>query len=270
MKKILLGAVALVAIGVVPAFAADLPAKVYAKAPPPVVVAAYNWTGFYVGGDVGGAWARTSVANNFLPSAAAFTVDNEAFKNSASSIVGSVHAGYNWQVSPSAVLGVEADWSGLRANSSSTVDWLTAGVASCSPVTSCFTTMSTNISWLASVRGRAGVLVSPNVLLYATGGVAWGRLAYAGEANNGSGYVGVFNGSSTNVGYVAGGGVEWMVAANWLVRAEYLYYSLGKGPNSSVFPAPPFGNNFDWGRTTVNTVRLGLSYKFGGPVVARY
>lgn len=254
------------------AFAADMAPRTYTKAAA-VAAPVYGWTGFYIGGDVGGAWAETSVAANFLPSPAAFTVDNEAFKNSSSSFIGSVHAGYNWQVSSIAVLGIEADASWLRANASRTVEWLTGGVVSCPPSGICTTTMSTNVSWLASVRGRAGLLASPNVLLYATGGAAWGKVDHAAVARNiANNYNAPFNGSSTNTGYVVGAGVEWMAAANWLVRAEYLYYDLGKGPSASFFPAafPPFGTNFVWDRTTLNTVRVGLSYKFGGPVVAKY
>lgn len=272
MKKILLTLIAVAAMAG-SASAADLAARPYVKAPMPAPVA--SWTGFYIGGDVGGAWARTSVANNFLPNSAKFGADNEVFNNSASSVTGSIHAGYNWQVSPQAVVGIEADWTGLKANSSATTIWTAGGAASCTfiPAASCFTTISTNLSWLATVRGRAGVLVAPNVLLYATGGVAWGKRDYFGEGSNSTDYDAVFRGSSSsNTGYVVGAGAEWMAAANWIVRAEYLHYSLGKGPNVSVFPAgfPTFGNNFSWDRTNINTVRVGLSYKFGGPVVAKY
>ena len=139
MKKILLATVALVALGAtVPALAADLGARhTYTKAPPYVATPIYNWTGFYIGGHVGGAFGGD---NNVL--APGFGSGNDG------RFMGGVQAGYDYQFAPNWVMGLEANSSFLDTGSS----FANRG--------------------LGSVTGRLGYTWGP-AMLYAKGGYAW-------------------------------------------------------------------------------------------------
>jgi outer membrane immunogenic protein len=88
----------------------------------------------------------------------------------ASSFAAGVHGGYNWQIGPRFVAGIEGDWTWTNASASFTQGWTLFGTAT--PVVGSFTTMSTKLDWLASIRGRAGYLVTPDLLAYVTGGAA--------------------------------------------------------------------------------------------------
>src|SRR5882757_6296017 len=178
MKKILLGAAALAAFAG-PAFAADMPARTYTKAPPytaPALV--YNWTGFYIGGHVGGAFTD---GTNLLGSDARF--------------LGGVQGGFDYQFAPNWVMGVEAQYS-----------WLTGG--SNGVVFPAGTLVTGNSDQLGSVTGRLGYTWGP-ALLYAKGGYAWR------DNNNLSATVGgVPAGFTTDGnhkdGYTVGAGLEYM------------------------------------------------------------
>ena len=117
MKK-LFGGIALSVLLAAPAIAADLPARMPVKAPPPVVAAVYNWTGFYVGGHVGYAWGRSKT--DVLPSDA-LDCDNgpqcETISHKTRGAFGGLHAGYNWQVN-SIVFGLEAEGGYIGAKGS--------------------------------------------------------------------------------------------------------------------------------------------------------
>lgn len=240
------------------AFAADLPVK--APAPAPL---ASNWTGFYIGGDIGGAWSRNTGTWSPLPSELAFGAFGISGGNGGNGFIGGFHAGYNWQFAPTWVAGIEGDWSWTKARGSFSQVWSADPPPGSGPVGS-FTSMSSTLDWLASVRGRLGFIVMPNLMAYATGGVAWGKFDYAGNNFNGVTYRTSAAISSTQTGYVVGGGLEWGLTNNWLLRGEYLYYRLNGSPSvvaqSVLFPAFPSG--YSWSSTSVNVARLGLSYKF--------
>ena len=119
---------------------------------------------------------------------------------------------------------------------------------------------------IATVRGRIGYVWSPNVLLYVTGGGAWGRTSYssvdvffAGCPN-----CAATSFSNTSSGYVVGGGVEWAPwSNNWVVRAEYLYYKLsGVTGTSLVVGTPIVGANPVWNNMSISSGRVGVSYRF--------
>jgi len=135
MKKFLLGTVALIAMGAtVPALAADLAARPYTKAPAYVPAPIYNWTGFYIGGHVGGAFRGND--NNFVGG------------SNDGTFMGGVQVGYDTQFAPNWVAGLEANYSFLDTNSS---------IAN---------------RGLGSVTGRLGYTWGP-AMLYAKGGYAW-------------------------------------------------------------------------------------------------
>jgi outer membrane immunogenic protein len=123
-----------------------------------------------------------------------------------------------------------------------------------------------------------GFLAQPNILLYGTGGVAYGstsnswNAAFVAPANQ------VVNGSARDVriGWVAGAGVDWKVTRNWIVGVEYLHMEL----ESNTFGATGFGSlgctaancnfNVNAGAFKTDTVRARVTYQFGGPIVAKY
>ncbi|MGY4452924.1 opacity protein-like surface antigen [Bradyrhizobium sp. i1.3.1] len=142
MKTILLGAVALLALAA-PAAAADMQPRTYTKAPaytPPQVI--YNWTGFYIGGHVGGAFAGDS-----------------SFQSSDARFLGGVQGGFDYQFAPNWVVGIEAQYSWLPTNNNGVTFPLGTQVTS-------------NTDQLGSVTGRIGYTWGP-ALVYAKGGYAW-------------------------------------------------------------------------------------------------
>jgi outer membrane immunogenic protein len=262
MRQVLGVGAALAALIVsAPAMAADLPFK----APPPVAAPAPTWTGFYVGANVGGVWTHSDGTWNPLPSPATFNANALTGAIDASGVAAGVHGGYNYQIGPSFVAGIEADWTWTDASASFTQTWTFFGTAT--PVAGSFTTMSTKLNWLATVRGRLGYLVTPDLLAYVTGGGAWGGVDYAANNFNGpgggGGYTTAVAFSNTASGYVLGGGVEWKMTSNWLLRGEYLFYRLGGASavgTIATFPANPSG--YVWSDMDVNEGRVGASYKF--------
>jgi outer membrane immunogenic protein len=273
------------------AFAADMPVKAM-KAPPPVYL---GWTGWYVGVNAGyiDSVGRTNTdATIVTTSTAANAVDmvtaaTNQFNNGPNGFLGGAQAGYNYQFSPSFVAGVEADIQGtsLSRDFSATV----AAGQPFSPSWVTTTNVSNRLDYLGTLRGRVGVTPTPNLLIYSTGGLAYGGVRSSTQiAFNNTG-VGVPPGTSsgslsdTRFGWTAGGGFEWMFSPNWTAKLEYLYYDLGSasyatgGFAADVGPTnfPGFGIDSIATRTTTrfegNIVRVGVNYKFGsGSVIAKY
>jgi outer membrane immunogenic protein len=236
MKKILLSTVALVALGAAPALAADLAARPYTKAPayaPPAPI--YNWTGFYIGGHIGGAFT----SDNSIASGVTSNDNNGRF-------LGGVQAGYDFQFSPNWVLGIEGQYSWMGGNNG-------AVAFAVGPNAYVF---SDNQRGLASVTGRLGYTWGP-AMLYAKGGYAYSDYSSSLTVNG----LGVSVDSHQD-GYTVGGGLEYMFAPNWSGKIEYQYYDFG---NVSLAPGYTVKND-------QHTVKAGLNYRFnwGGPAVARY
>jgi outer membrane immunogenic protein len=281
MKKVLLGGVALITLGLAgSAFAADMPVK----AP---VVATNTWTGFYIGVDFGGVRGmnNTESFSQTATTLGCFGTPCSAFDPVTFQSIhhwgetGGVHAGYNLQLSPSWVVGVEADWNKTALGNSPGQLYLTTGGGVVPPcivgvpgaVGTCHgLLMSNNLNWTATARGRIGFTFG-SAMLYATGGGAYASEEMTGQvaaANFGSFSIS----TSTNhnsAGWVAGGGLEVMATANWLVRLEYLRYALNSGTTTVVqcsscnvigaFSGP---GNFTWSNTTLDVIRGAVSYKF--------
>src|SRR5882672_154783 len=238
MKRLLLGAVALVVFAA-PAAAADLQARPrpYTKAPAYTAPeAVYNWTGFYIGGHLGGAFAG-----------------NNSLEGSGGRFLGGVQGGFDYQFAPSWVVGAEAQYSWLANNNNGVL--FPGG-----------TLVTTKNDQLGSVTGRFGYTWGP-ALLYAKGG-------YAFRDNNNIGVTvaGVPQPFTTNGrhqdGYTVGAGLEYMFAPNWSAKAEYQYYNFGS-TTFTTGPADILGTRF---RNDEHTVKAGINYRFGwgGPVAARY
>jgi outer membrane immunogenic protein len=241
MKRIVLTA-AFAALGSASALAADLPARTYAKAQ---AAPAYNWSGWYGGLNAGWVGGSGSVSND-----ASIVSTNTAPENAeamargatnnttgtSSGFIGGGQFGYNYQFSHLFVAGFEADIQGLSGahkQSSSVTPLLDFNGNIASVVTNSTTTR--DLSYLGTLRARVGVLVVPSFLLYATGGLAYGGVksdtTIAQSVTNTDNpppstlTSGSFSG--TRVGYVVGGGGEWMLSSNWSAKLEYLHYDLG-------------------------------------------
>ena len=217
------------------ALAADLPSH---KAAPVYVPPApvFTWTGLYAGLNLGGGWT------------------NSGWNGAKGYVLGGGQIGYNLQLSPMFVAGLETDFQGAS---------------------------SRNLNWFGTVRGRLGITpFSPNLLVYGTGGFAYGEgggggnywnnaALLNGPNNNGLPVVG--NGwsgaNSVKTGWTAGGGVEWAFAPRWSAKVEYLHTDLSGN-----------GDNGWWGarvhHNRSNLVRLGVNYHFNvatpAPVFAKY
>src|ERR1700704_4663591 len=170
MKRIVLAA--LVALGSASALAADLPPRGYAKAP--AMAAANNWSGLYIGGNVGYGWGNNSTDFSFLPTPEALEADNNTTLGTRSSgVIGGAQLGYNWQIG-SLVTGLEADIQGSGIKGSARAIPTIRGTPIPDP-TSVFSSEQ-KLSWFGTVRGRLGLTVTPELLLYGTGGLAYGRV----------------------------------------------------------------------------------------------
>ena len=241
------------------------------KAPPMAAPAAiYNWTGWYVGVNGGYAWDdSTGSLSSFTPD---FTAAVTA--GGTPSFLGAKHegafgggqVGYNWQTGLW-LFGLEADIQGADIGRTSTV--LFPGGGGIVPSVS---TGRDHIDWFGTARGRVGVAVN-NVLFYGTGGLAYGGVRTTISNIFTPGTSGTFNGSSsdTRVGWAAGAGLEWGFAPNWSLKGEYLHVDLGSSNTTMFDPV-----NFPLSSATYRfhhqfeAVRVGVNYRFGGPVVAKY
>jgi outer membrane immunogenic protein len=199
MKKLLLAGVAVIALGIISASAADIqrrqmPVKAPAYVPPP----AYNWTGFYLGINGGGGWGRSDFSVPFA---------SGSFDTSGGLVGGTI--GYNWQVGQ-VVFGLEGDidWSNIR------------GSAVCGGVTVC----EIRTDWLATARGRLGYAFD-RFMPYVTGGLAVGdiKTSFAGFGDT----------HDTKAGWTVGGGIEAAISGPLTAKIEYLYVDLGR--SNSVF-----------------------------------
>jgi len=237
MKRLLLGAAAVIAFAA-PAAAADLPARTYAKAPvytPPQAV--YNWTGFYIGGNVGGAFAG-----------------GNSLEGSGGRFMGGVQGGADYQFSNNWVIGAEAQYDWMTNNNNGGVTFPAGTVVSANP------------DQLGSVTGRVGYAWGPT-LLYAKGGYAWRDNNNISVSNAGVATPFSVDGGHRD-GYTVGAGLEYMFAPCWSAKVEYQYYNFG----NSTFTAPAALGRFGSFTTDDHVVKAGLNYRFnwGGPVAASY
>ncbi len=307
MKKIALSFAAL-AVSAGSVLAADLPSRKGPPVLPPPPPPAPMWTGFYVGLNAGGTWANSngqyvavapvSVARGFprpgvstdaylAAISAAGTISGQ---NSGANggFIGGGQIGYNWQAYNSFVLGLEADIQGVAGNSGRHTFFTPAAVGDGSTFIGTHA-VNANLEYLGTVRGRLGWLFTPTLLVYGTGGLAYGGLSLNATSmiSNDifgarlSPAIGGVNFSDTQVGWTAGGGLEWMFMPNWSAKVEYLYYDLGTVRQTfslatvdNVTNANALFGGEARARVNGNIVRAGLNYHFNwgaaAPVVAKY
>lgn len=244
---------ALLAANIGAAMAADMPVK--AKAPPPVVV--YNWTGVYVGGEVGGIWGQASSSFVFPPPA--------SYGNSNSSGIGGGFVGFQYQWNR-IVLGVEAHGLGIFEQD--------LGRSACNPLAACGAGSLWGHRWgdgIWTAGGRAG-FAAGMWMPYVAGGYARTRLndtTFSAAGTVAESF------SQDRSGWYGGVGVDWTFNNNWIVGAEYRHYDFGNARGVPVTAVANVPNPADTVDTSLkaDTVTVRLSYKFGGtagPVVAKY
>jgi outer membrane immunogenic protein len=300
MKKLFLASAALVALNVgSSAFAADMPVKARRAPPPPPV---YSWTGFYVGVNAG--YGRTDTSADIVssdPASAGFLnqqgILGPAFSGSfASSFhqkgwIAGLQAGYNWQFAGNWVGGFETDIQYARITGSffNRIFFQPGAFGTSVPFD---LSSERRLEWFGTVRGRLGVLLFPNLLVYGTAGLAYGHtqasasIVLQPQPGGGLNAVNNFAGgllfvceapgagsacyagsdSRTSVGWAAGAGFEFNVWGNVTAKLEYLHVDLGGQTVKLISPSPPSspGVFIDYGfnRERVDIVRAGLNYRF--------
>jgi outer membrane immunogenic protein len=265
MKKFLLATVALSALVAAPAMAADLarPVPVYKAAPP--VVYAYSWTGCYVGGNAGGVWVNKDYSLTSVGLGAPFA-GAVAFpaiglgSHTASSGIGGVQVGCNYQFAGGWVVGIQGDYDWTRANGSHLDPF--GGL----------TTLSSNTKSLGSVTGRIGYAWD-RFLGYVKGGGAWERDrydTYFGPLTTTPGTT-FSTASETRSGWTVGVGGEYVFWKNLSAFLEYDYYDFGTKTNSFTVVTTGAIQQADI-RERKSVVKAGLNWKFdwAQPVVAKY
>lgn len=258
-----------------PALAADIPVK----APPRAVVAAFSWTGCYVGGNVG--YIRTDASAHTSPNAAApnFAAFTPAFlaMNShdygldASSVTGGGQIGCNWQAPSRWIVGLEGDFNWSGAKRSATVAYPIICFGCPTEWTAHSEALSHKLDWFSTVRARLGFPVWDRTMLYATGGLAIGHVkaSFTYRQTGGAQPAWLGEDSFTRVGWTVGGGLEHAFAGNWSVKLEYLYVDLGSSTLTATYDGNPCcaggpGSFFDAEfKTRAHVARVGLNYQFG-------
>jgi outer membrane immunogenic protein len=291
MRKLLLGGFVFVGLLTGSAMAADLPVKAPAYGTP-VVASVYNWTGFYVGVNGGGSWGRSNPDVVFDSLSPLSTAAPASAPQTLSGALGGLQAGYNLQTS-AFLFGLETDIqiTGQKGDALSTVTLTTLQecLAPCVPppptVTKASVDYAQKLPWFGTLRGRVGVAPSDSWLVYATGGLAYGEIrtdatfaipppgaACSAPCTPAPGGSVAGNFSQTRAGWVAGAGVEAALGAGWTGKLEYLHVDFGDITNTfvPVRTFPFFGTLKASGRVTDEIVRVGVNYRFGSAVVAKY
>lgn len=297
MHRYFSASVTALALGISAATAADL-SPVYTKAPPAPVP--YSWTGFYAGVNAGYTWMDPSVDSVGSPvfanplalsgtdptlAASVAGVTTHIPLSNGNGFIGGGQIGYYYQIG-NVVPGIEADFQGLSGKASGSIS--TSVPIAGFPGNTANTTLSAkdSVSWLGTLRGQLGFTVTPTVLLYGTGGLAYGetksetdigqQLVGPAAVTVNSPYGSSASFSDVRIGWAAGAGGAWMMAPNWIIKLEYLHYDLGSvsyGNSLTNIVAPPGGAVptgapfYTLGATSSthfdgNIVRVGVSYKF--------
>jgi len=254
MKRILFTAVSLGILGVLsPAQAADLP---YAKAAP-ATPSVYDWTGAYVGVFGGGGFGNHNV-NNTNGQAVPFA-DFTANYSSTGGLAGG-EVGYNWQ-SGNYLVGVAGDafWSGIKGNDA--VQFNNGAFPGVGAVD------ADNLRWGGTLRAVGGFTVD-RWLMFFTGGYAFGSLQHTNTPPGGVVDQFTVHGN----GLTAGAGFAYAITNNLSAKFEYRYYNFNgyNRAGNAATGLTPNGQIPYTTETTYSVVTVGLDFKFGGPVVAKY
>jgi outer membrane immunogenic protein len=261
MRKILGAGVGLIALAIATqqAAAADLPVRQAPAYKAPEVVEVFTWTGFYIGIHGGGGWG-SKVANQVpLVTPGGTITSPEATTNISGGLAGG-QIGFNYQMGHW-VGGLEAQASWADLTGSTPCSILLAGA----PVTTACTGTS-KVDALGTVAARLGVAFD-RTLLYAKGGGAWTHDKY-NVAVTSAVLPPTANASETRWGWMVGAGIEHAFTNHLSAKIEYNYMDLGT--ERVRFTASDGTTNDADIRQRVHVVKVGLNYRFGGPVYAKY
>ena len=250
MKKFLLGTVVLVALGMAaPASAADLAARPYAKAPPPMVAAYYDWSGFYIGAN--GGWGSSRKCWDATTAGGVFLVA-EGCHDATGGVAGG-QIGYRWQTG-TWVFGLEGqgDWADLRGSN----------ISVAFPA---FRNTS-KIDAFGLFTGQVGVAWN-NVLFYVKGGGAVTGDRFTVNTAIGNALVATAS-DQTRWGGAVGAGLEFGFAPGWSAGVEYDHLFMQDKTTTFTTPAGAFFT--DRIRQDVDLVTVRVNYRWGGPIVGRY
>ena len=251
------------------AAAADLPVK----APPSPALAAYDWSGFYLGGHFGYAtgsshWSATQPGAPPVTGSLDLFNAYDMFRDTGSDFAG-FQAGYNDMLPSRWLLGFEADVS--FPSFTETTPHLISGMSTLSSASIGQASYAEQVEFSGTLRGRIGY--APNLgashwLFYATGGLAWSfdqftRTQVAGMPAGGTAVPGTVENlfMQPRVGWTGGAGAEVALWSNWSARAEYLFVDYGSRSVSFPLGAQRFDSNL-----TLNEFRLGLNYRLNGEI----
>jgi outer membrane immunogenic protein len=267
-RQLLLGCALAALIGVSPALAKkkEPPQPV----PPPAPV--FNWTGWYIGGNIGYSWGRGAPTFNDPALGSVGLPTSFTGPGNLDGVIGGVQIGYDWQTSPNWVWGLIADFQWADEKNSGNF----AAPYDCEGTCGISGTIGSRIHWFGTVRANAGWLWNPTTMVYVTGGLAYGKVSINGSLTNSNDFgcctgnpVGpnpgtfTFGSSSVNVGWTIGGGIRGVVfnAPAWVWKVEYLYVDLGSLNGTGTDPI--FGGVTSWNaHFTDNILRFGLDYHF--------
>src|SRR5262245_19613721 len=261
MKKLLVASAALLALTAGTAQAADFPiTPAYGG---PIIVPAYQWSGFYLGANAGGHFGNDKLTTastggfEFAPAEAAAIDAVSPTTLKPNGFIGGLTGGYNWQFNQFLVgFEVDADWMGGTARRT------LLNLPTFFPGESM--SNSTNAIFMFTARPRLG-WVWDRALLYVTGGYAMGNVKFSDAitANPPGGFP--FTLATTTTahmsGWTAGLGFEYGLSEAWTVKAEYLYVDLGTVTSPVSFSTTDVFNFKH--KYTDNVARVGLNYKFG-------
>jgi outer membrane immunogenic protein len=270
MRKLLPGSVALIALGLsIPAMAADLEIGPPAYKATQPILRAYDWTGFYIGGNVGGHWGFDKITTS-TDTDGGFGAAGAAAIDAASPVtlhpkgfIGGVQAGYNLE-GTGGVVGIEVDANWLGGSAMRTLTAI--------PVISPLDAMTNTIqaTFLSTFRMRWGTTaLSDRSLLFVTAGFAFETLKTTDTMGHfGNTIITSTSSSTTHPGLAAGGGFEYAFTDNLSAKVEYLFVSV-KNVDTTI-PSSIAGNPDSIAVThnySDNIGRFGLNFKFGGPSI---
>jgi outer membrane immunogenic protein len=243
----MLAAVSWAALSIGSANAADLAPRY--KAPPPLPPPPlYNWTGLYVGVNIGYGWGEARYE------AVRTTTGSLSRTEKTDGVIGGVQWGYNFQYGRWLV-GIESDIQLSGQDGGETFPGVVAGIT---------VTTDQKLEWFGTSRSRLGYLVTPNLLLYGTAGLAYGKI----KENVTITAAGIGGRTDTfkdvKAGWTAGAGIESAFGNGWSAKLEYLYIDLGETQHSfGTVATGPIAS--ETRRFTDNILRAGLNYRLGGP-----
>jgi outer membrane immunogenic protein len=251
MKHMLAAGVAIAAIVAATgsAFAADMPLK--AAAP----YAAYDWSGMYIGGVVGGAWATNNISDSGRGIVGPGVVVPVIQATNGSAFIGGIEGGSNYQFG-NLVMGWEGDITWGSLNGTSTMGFGAPAALG--------RRITADTNWIATTTSRVGIAHN-NWLLYGKAGVAFANTSYTDNWNVAGGPL--FSGTgtgTTQTGWTVGTGIEWAFWNNWSLKAEYDYLDFGNrtvAVNGTAFPAIPVSLAVQ-NQQHINEFKAGLNWKF--------